>query len=222
MGDITAVANYLLYGCISGQSSSAHEYVDLGLPSGTLWATCNVGAEAPEDFGDFYAWGETKPKSTYTWATYKYCKGSETSMTKYCTNDNYGTVDYKTVLDLTDDAAFVNWGRDWRMPTLEEEKELYSQCTCTYFKTGNSVYNGVPGYQFTGSNGNSIFLPCAGEMSDTGHTHSNVYGNYWSSTLDADQSKFSWYIFYMTGKPNTYSNNRYYGHSVRPVRSKAN
>ena len=89
---------------------NGHEYVDLGLPSGTKWATCNVGASSPEDYGEYYAWGETETKSTYDWRTYKWCKGSNDTMTKYCTSSSSGTVDNKTVLDPEDDVAHVKWG----------------------------------------------------------------------------------------------------------------
>ena len=90
--------------------NNGREYVDLGLPSGTMWATCNIGANYPEDYGDYYAWGETETKSNYDWSTYKWCKGSEDTLTKYCTDNDYGTVDNKTVLDPEDDAAHVKWG----------------------------------------------------------------------------------------------------------------
>ena len=90
-------------------SNDGHEYVDLGLPSGLLWATCNVGATKPEEYGDYFAWGETEPKSTYNWSTYKYCNGSSTSLTNYCTNSSYGTVDNKTILEAADDAAHTNY-----------------------------------------------------------------------------------------------------------------
>ena len=103
---------------------NGHEYVDLGLPSGIKWATCNVGATTPEEYGDYFAWGETQPKDYYDWSTYKYCNGDEYSITKYCTRSTYGTVDIKTTLELSDDAARVNWGGKWRMPTIEEQKEL--------------------------------------------------------------------------------------------------
>ena len=105
-----------------------HEWVDLGLPSGTLWATTNVGASKPEEYGDYFAWGETKPKSVYDWDTYKWCKGDDYhQLTKYCNLSNYGDngfVDNKTELDPGDDAAYVNWGSKWRMPSLEQMQEL--------------------------------------------------------------------------------------------------
>ena len=90
------------------------------------WATCNVGATKPEEYGDYFAWGETDPKSTYDWSTYKYCNGSSSTLTKYNTDNSQGTVDNKTTLDLSDDAARANWGDSWRMPTDAELTELRS------------------------------------------------------------------------------------------------
>ncbi len=108
---------------------NGHDYVDLGLPSGLIWATCNVGAAKPEDYGDYFAWGETEPKDDYWWSTYKWCNGDWDKLTKYCTDSYYwdssssSSMDNKTVLDPEDDAAHVNWGGSWRMPTDEEWTE---------------------------------------------------------------------------------------------------
>lgn len=153
------------------------EYVDMGLPSGTLWATCNVGASAPDEYGDYFAWGETEPKEVYDWNTYKWCNGSENSMTKYCT-DYHGFVDNKTELDSEDDAATVNWGPSWRTPTTMQQQELYEQCTWTW-----TTRNGVNGYQVTGPNGTTIFLPAAGFCWDIFLYFHGMLGYYWSSTL---------------------------------------
>ena len=106
--DVNSIINIILG---EGVPSQEHEWVDLGLPSGTLWATCNVGANAPEEYGDYFAWGETAPKDYYDWSTYKWCKGSYNTMTKYCTNSSYGYngfTDGKTELDPEDDAAWFN------------------------------------------------------------------------------------------------------------------
>ena len=105
-----------------GNGGNTHAYVDLGLPSGLLWATCNVGANNPQDYGDYFAWGETTPKDFYSWSNYKYCRGYE-QLTKYCTMSDYGYNGYTdnlTTLLPEDDAATVNWGDGWRMPTKEE------------------------------------------------------------------------------------------------------
>ena len=109
-------------------TSQAGVWVDLGLPSGTLWATCNVGANAPEEYGDYFAWGETQSKDYYYWDTYQYCMGSSATMTKYCNKSNYGYngfTDNLTTLLPEDDAATANWGTDWRMPTRDEWDELF-------------------------------------------------------------------------------------------------
>ena len=136
--------------------------VDLGLPSGTLWADRNVGADSPEAYGDYFAWGEIEPKTIYGWSNYKWCNGSYDTLTKYCTYSSDGTVDNKTTLDLEDDAAYVNMGSEWRMPTITEQQELIDNCTWTW-----TTQNGVNGYKVTGNNGNSIFLPAAGFRSGT-------------------------------------------------------
>ena len=158
---------------------NGYEWVDLGLPSGLKWATCNVGATKPEEYGNYYAWGETTPKSTYG-STYKWCNGSSTTMTKYCTDSDYGTVDNKTVLDKEDDAASVNMGGSWRMPTLKEQKELIDKCTWTW-----TTLNGVNGYNVEGPNGNAIFLPAAGYRYSSVLDYAGSGGCYWSSSLDS-------------------------------------
>lgn len=157
------------------------EYVDLGLPSGTLWATCNLGASAPEEYGDYFAWGETEPKDYYGWSTYKWCHGSYNTLTKYNFNYNYsynGFVDNKMELDPEDDAAYVNWGSSWRMPTKEQQDELETNCTCTW-----TTRNGVNGQLLTGPNGNTIFLPASGVIYDDRLCLVGELGNYWSRTL---------------------------------------
>ena len=155
---------------------NGHECVDLGLS--VKWATMNVGANAPEEYGDYFAWGETEPKDYYDWDTYKWCNGSLRTLTKYCTDSNYGTVDNKTTLELADDAAHANWGGTWRMPTFDEIKELLSNCTWEW-----TTQNGVNGYKVTGPSGNSIFMPAAGTRWSDGIDNENSFGGYWSSSL---------------------------------------
>lgn len=164
----------------SGQDTAmSHEYVDLDLPSGTLWATCNVGASSPEDYGDFYAWGETETKSTYSWNNYKW--GTKSSLTKYISHYAYGTVDNREILEPSDDVAHVKWGGSWRMPTIAEFEELVHNCT----RISDTV-NGVNGYRFTskrtGNTHKSIFLPATPVMKQT---IEGLFfdGGYWSSTL---------------------------------------
>ena len=192
-----------------------YAYVDLGLPSGLKWATCNVGATKPEEYGDYFAWGETTPKTTYDWSTYKWCNGSYDTLTKYCTNSSYGTVDNKTVLDLEDDAASVNMGGSWRMPTVEEQTELRTECTWTW-----TTLNGVNGYNVEGPNGNSIFLPAAGYRYYSDLYYAGSYGSYWSSSLGTDGSNNAYNLYFNSDLVNWYFNYRYYGQSVRGVFSK--
>lgn len=190
--------------------NNGHEYVDLGLS--VKWATMNVGASSPEYYGDYFAWGETTTKTTYNWSTYKYCNGSYTTMTKYCTDSSYGTVDNKTVLELSDDAACVNWGGTWRMPTDAELTELRTQCTWTW-----TTQNGVKGYKVTSkTNSNSIFLPAAGCRYDSSLSNAGSYGSYWSSSLSKGPYD-AWYVYFFSGGVYRDYDVRYYGLSVRPV-----
>lgn len=192
-------------------TTEGHEYVDLGLPSGLKWAKCNVGATKPEEFGDYFAWGETEPKSYYEWDSYKWCEGPYLWLTKYCGTSEYGIVDNKTVLDLEDDAAHVNWGGSWRMPTTEEQDELRENCSWIW-----TTHNGVEGYEVIGPNSNSIFLPAANciygyELYDPGS------GYYWSSTLGANQAGGVYCISFASFGYGWSDEGRFAGLSVRPV-----
>ena len=196
---------------------SSYGYVDLGLPSGLLWATCNVGASSPEDYGDYYAWGETETKSTYDDSTYKWCNGSSSTFTKYCSNSSFGTVDNKTVLELSDDVAHEKWGGSWRIPTFAEWGELRTSCTWTW-----AYQNGKNGYIVTGPNGKFIFLPAAGYYADSSLKNLGSFGDYWSSTLHSDANYP--YLAYVQTFNNSLiwddaSSSRDYGRSVRPVLS---
>ncbi len=201
------------------EEKDTHEYVDLGLPSGTLWATCNVGASSPEEYGDYFAWGETEPKNDYSWSTYKYCMGDRYTMTKYGTDSRFGLVDNKTELEPSDDAATVNWGSGWQMPSEEQCVELFSSRYTTRTWT---TMNGKYGRKITSkSNGNSIFLPAAGCRYDTNLGSAGSSGDYWSRSLSAYYSNgacvqgFDSSDIIYTGHVD-----RCYGHSVRPVRVK--
>ena len=191
---------------------NGHEYVDLGLPSGLKWATCNVGASKPEDCGGYYAWGEIEEKENYDWSTYKWCNGSYDTQTKYCTSSSYGTVDNKTVLDPQDDVTHVKWGSTWRMPTIDEQRELLSECSWEW-----TELNGVPGYTVTGPNGNSIFLPAAGYRYGTEVSYRGSLGYCWSSSLNCDGSDCAYYLYFNSGSHDWHDGRRYYGQSVRPV-----
>ncbi|MBP3353854.1 MAG: DUF1566 domain-containing protein [Bacteroidales bacterium] len=174
---------------------NGHEYVDLGLS--VKWATCNVGASSPEDTGYYFAWGETSPKSTYDWSTYKYCNGTNKTLTKYCTDSYYGTVDNKTELDLSDDAAHVNWGGNWRMPTHKEFLELIENCSYEVL-----TILGDPFIKVIGPNGNFIFMP---DIAD-----------YWTTSGSGGDGAYAFYYHFRGGMQTTGSgrNNGYY---IRPV-----
>lgn len=206
--------HYTTHGYLNG-----HEWVDLGLPSGTLWATCNVGAEKPEDYGNYYAWGETTVKETYDWTTYIYCNGNETSMTKYCSDEDfgyYGFVDDLITLEAFDDVASANWGQFWRMPTDLDFVELKNNCDVT-----DITYNGVLGYLFTGSNGNSIFLPAAGGRYNN-EIDDGPVGYYWSGSLCTAFPCKAWNLVLDLGYCHVDAYIRQYGHSVRAVCSPQN
>ena len=183
--------------------------VDLGLS--VKWASFNVGASKPEEYGFYYAWGETKPMDDYSWDTYKWGK----ELTKYCTDSSYGYngfTDGKTVLDPEDDVAHVKLGGKWRMPTDAEWTELRNNCTWK-----GTMINGVIGRQVTGPNGNSIFLPAAGSRSGTGLFYKGSHGYFWSSSLITANPNFASSAAFYSGTVGRGSSARYIGNSVRPV-----
>lgn len=201
--------------------------VDLGLS--VKWSSFNLGASKQEEYGDYYAWGETEPyyssqdpltwkegkESGYAWATYKWCKGSYDTLTKYCSNSRYGYngfTDTKTVLDLEDDAAYVNLGGSWRMPTDAEWAELVDNCTWTW-----TTQNGVSGMLVTANNGNNIFIPASGSQDNTCLFNVGSFGYYWSSSLYADNMYDARGVYFNSDNVNMFCPNRYFGFSVRPV-----
>lgn len=199
--------------------NNSHDYVDLGLPSGTLWATCNVGATTPEGYGDYFAWGETQPKDYYDWDTYQHCNGDYDQLTKYCNDSDYGYngfTDNLTVLQPSDDAATANWGSGWRMPTQAEFQELLNNTTVSW-----TQQNGVNGRLFTASNGNSLFLPAAGHHWGDEPSYAGSYGLYWSSSLYMDYPFIAGHFGYHNSDDYCYvaGTARGYGQSVRAVRS---
>ena len=209
--------------------TSDHEYVDLGLPSGTLWATCNIGANSPEDYGDYFAWGETETKSFYSWGTYKWMESGQSSfeyINKYTFEDDqtsgtwyYGTRfvgDGITELEPGDDAATSCWGSDWRMPSKDQFDELMDE---RYITTTWTKQNGVAGRIFTSkSNGKSIFLPAAGQYYDSTFAYESNYGWYWSRSLDSDYTDYGLSLFFYSGTIDADGANRCLGMSIRPVR----
>ena len=194
-----------------------HEWVDLGLPSGTLWATCNVGASTPEEYGDYFAWGETVPKKVYNWETYKWCKGSESTLTKYCYATDFGVVDKRDELLPEDDAAYVNWGHLWRMPTDEQQLELIEKCSWTW-----TTRNSVNGRLATGPNGNSIFFPAAGDCWRELLFYDGSFGCYWSRTLVPYNSNDAFYLLFNSVRMERSNLLLYGGLPVRAVRASQN
>lgn len=223
---------------------NGHEYVDLGLPSGLKWATCNVGASAPEEYGDYFAWGEIEPyyqeghsqdnpcsswrtgkTAGYNWASYKW-SSAWNNITKYTFADGQTTADWysndqfvgdnKTVLEPADDAATQNWGGNWRMPTESELDQLRTSCTWTWDDTKQ-------GYNVTGTNGNSIFLPAAGyrggltDSSSLSLSNSGTRGYYLSSSLHSSSSARAFSLYFYSSDQGMTNNYRYYGQSVRAV-----
>ena len=194
------------------EGSETHEYVDLGLPSGTLWATCNVGANTMEEYGDCFAWGETLPKEVYDWDTYQYCDGGYNRLTKYCNDSDYGYhgfIDNLTTLMPEDDAATANWGSEWCMPSMEQFEELYQNTTLTL-----TTQNGVNGTLFTAQNGNNLFLPLANSRYD--------FYEYWSSSLETGSGVstiFACVLRYFIDNCFMAECERMEGRPVRPVRS---
>ena len=203
-------------GSVSG-TTNGHEWVELGLPSGTLWATCNVGADNPEEYGDYFAWGETQPKDDFNWSTYKYCTGYFDALTKYCSNfGNNGFKDYLTELLPEDDAATANWGNDWQMPSCDQIAELFDS---SYTTTTWTTKDGVNGRLITSNrNGNSIFLPAAGYRYGTSLDDAGSRGYYWSRSLDPNYNSYAYRLYFNSDGIDIYGNARSLGRSVRPVR----
>ena len=183
-----------------------HEYVDLGLPSGLKWATCNVGATSPEEYGDYYAWGETTTKSEYTEEN---CPTYGLSISEL---QSQGYTDGEGKLTAQYDAATANWGGDWRMPTRAELSELLNNCTWT-----STTQNGISGYNVEGPNGNSIFLPAAGFRDGSSLGGAGSYGFYWSSMPNESNSRYAYYLSFNRVSRNMGYYSRGYGRSVRPV-----
>ena len=188
---------------------SGHEYVDLGLPSGLLWATCNVGATSPEESGDYFAWGETSTKETYDEDN---CPTSGLTKSEL---QSQGYIDSEGNLNPQYDAATANWGGTWRMPTYDEFAELITKCTWTW-----TTQNGVKGYNVEGPNGNSIFLPAAGYRSGSSLISWVSSGEYWSSTPYDSSFHGSAYRLYFSHGVEYVSwdhSLRYDGLPVRPI-----
>lgn len=230
ISDVTCLIDYLLTGTWGDEPVTPpddHEWVDLGLPSGTLWATMNIGASCPEDYGTYFAWGETEPKESYSWDTYKwYKKGHYDAnnnwhhggMTKYCcySSQGYdGFTDGKTELDPADDAATANWGAGARTPSKLQVEELITYCTWRWTERNGVDGRKVDGTLFTGPNGNTIFLPAP---------QIGYMINMWTRTLYTSQSSsncaHTWQCYGTTppGVVCSGANHRNNGQVIRAVR----
>ena len=198
-------------------------WVDLGLPSGVLWAKCDLGANAPEEYGNYYAWGEISPKEVYNWNTYRYGtadgEGNLLTLIKYNTHSDYGTPDSLTILRATDDAATMAFGigSGARTPTKEEWQELIGYSTVEW-----TTMNGVNGLKFTSiTNGNTLFFPAAGMRygSELHGVDGCGFGFYWSSSLDTNSPSDAWAFCFDANNPvHVGKSNRRYGFTVRAVR----
>jgi len=195
-------------------------WVDMGLPSGTLWYSCNIGTTKPQGYGAYFAWGETRPKSEYSWDTYAHGTG-ENALTKYCNSASYGLDGFSdglTVLQPGDDGATTAFGSSAHIPTKDEWQELLDNCTSEWTK-----YNGVSGTMFTSNtNGNRLFLPAAGNKQGTELNDIGTYGNYWSASLYTTSPWRAWSLgLYYSGTVSYMENGMYrnLGFSVRAVKS---
>ncbi len=190
---------------------NGYQYIDLGLPSGVMWAACNIGATNPEDNGSYFAWGETSAKTSYNWNTYKY-GSAETELAKYNTKKKSGRVDKITVLESDDDVAASVCGGNWRLPTLDEFRELLSKCTSEWI-----TVNGVYGRKIIGSNGNSIFLPASGYKYPSSFNFLSFDGYYWTSTLDDSYPSHAWFLHFSSSIFDVEGGFRSFGRSIRAV-----
>lgn len=213
--DVKIIANF------SFSTGTDNGYTWIELASGVKWATMNVGATAPEEMGNLYAWGETSTKTTYDWTNYKHANGTKNTLTKYCNNSSCGNekfTDTLTVLDATDDAATTSWGGHWRMPTKAEWAELCDANNCTWTWT---TLNNVEGYEIKAFNGNSIFIPAVGAHSSDATYHISEI-MYWTSSFNTGSQRnyFPYYAYgvqlHSDGHMNTLDY-RNLGHFVRPV-----
>ena len=228
-GSIAAADEGLSFVPEGGGQQGAQQAVDLGLA--VKWASCNVGADNPEDCGDYFAWGEIEPyyqpgysqsaspvwktgkDAGYDWPSYKWCNGSYSTLTKYNNSYSYGSVDYKSKLLEEDDAAAqAGWQGTWRMPTEDDWYELLNNCTWMW-----TTLNGIKGYRVTGTNSNSIFLPAAGYWGSTTFSEKGSTGFYWGANRNSGLPFYGFYLEIRSGAKDPNASSRSFGFSVRPV-----
>ncbi len=204
--------------CLSNAQTSAgkgkingHEYVDLGLS--VKWATCNIGANAPKEYGRYFAWGETSFKKSYSWKNYSLCTDKKGSSFKKYNQNQQGSKDGITRLDYSDDVARKTWGGSWRIPTSKEQDELLQKCVWTWVSKGSTK-----GYLVKSKiNGNSIFLPAAGYKKNRKRKGSGRNGYYWSASLNATRSYAADYLGFIDKAKSVNMFGRYVGFPIRPV-----
>ena len=190
---------------------NGYEYTDLGLS--VRWANCNIGAQTPEEYGFYFAWGEVEAKNVYEWSSYVYYDSEKKTLTKYCVDGKNGFLDNKKELELQDDAAHITLGGKWRMATYAEILELREKCTWEL-----TMEKGVKGYKIVGPNGNSIFLPAAGYMfGDNNVAAQGTFAYSWSNSLDEANSEKAYGLCFNALGVDWEGDYRYYGHTIRPV-----
>ncbi len=196
---------------------NGHEYIDLGLS--VKWASCNIGANKPEECGNYYAWGETATKEKYDWTSYKYCDGTYYTMNKYCTSSGYGKVDGMSTLDISDDVSHEVWGGEWRLPSSDDIYELHNKCKWNW--TDNYNGTGIAGFvvtsQVTGYTDRSIFLPAAGCRNGESLLRKGSLGLYWANSLWPSISYGATTLYFTAYGIETDLSYRNYGVPVRAV-----
>ena len=203
-------------GCDSKGKESAKEktqdFVDLGLPSGTLWATCNIGANTPENNGNYFAWGEVQHKDYYWWDSYLYCNSAATQLTKYCTHPDFGFngyIDTLFLMDLCDDAANVNCGDGWMIPNYDDWNELLYNCKQSW------TYKGL---ELMGPSGNSVFFPFSGYIYKSDCRMVGKCGYYWSNMIETKAPNNAWCFRFCSDFWEMRYEARFFGMSIRPIR----
>lgn len=195
-----------------------YQWIDLGLPSGILWADKNIGATKPEDYGLYFAWGEiqgyNKTGKQFNWLDYELCNDTKESLIKYCTDSSYGTIDNKTVLDVTNDASYRSCSVS-RTPEKSNFEELLENTTSTW-----ETLDGINGRRFTSKiNNNSIFIPAGGRIANGVLQNEGASGYVYTSSLDIEYPYGSYVFGFNSGNAGMlFSNNRCQGFSIRPIK----
>lgn len=219
---LAVMCAHVLTQCQSSAPASVvaegHRFIDLALPSGVMWAETNIGADTEADAGMYFAWGETKEKTTYDWSTYKYWSAPDSSTTKYAAASE------PTTLLAADDAATCNWGDFCRMPTDAELAELRDTANCRWTWTTRRSSDGteVNGYEVSSKrNGQKIFLPAGGYRDNNIVCRNLANGLYWSASAEPNDHTQARYIYFGPDETDSNATLRYYGYNVRAVLCKS-